>query len=196
MSAKDYIFDLEELKIWNDTVENVQKLRNTRAMTKGTDSKIIIDNKDNKFDKKSIKHENNTHTDDHYNTQAKALEFGDSSRINSHMLKIITRGNYKIDKILDLHRYSREQAYSELMKFLDNACEQKYRMVLIITGKGNSSPGKRSILKSSLLNWLETYNSSERFLYIGYAHPKHGGNGAVYIVLKKRISTPVITRER
>ncbi len=183
MSTEDYIFDSEELEIWNNTVKNTKKLKSTRSIIKNTDSKIT----DNNTDKKAIKYVANTQINQHHNTRAKVLEFGNSTKINSRMLRTITRGNYKIDKTLDLHGYSKEQAYSELINFLDNAYEQKYRMVLVITGKGNRSPQKQSILKNSLLNWLETYNSSDKFLYIDHAHPKHGGDGAVYILLKKRV---------
>ena len=181
MSTKNYIFTLSELAIWDDTVKNVQKLEESQAIISNTSLRDRINGNVNKRSTQHI-----DHTIQHDNdVQAKVLEFGDNSKINSRMLKSIKKGNYKIDKTLDLHGYSREQAYNELINFLNNACKQKYRMVLIITGKGSHSPGKQAILKNSIMDWLKIYSLNGKFLYINYAHPKHGGDGAVYVILKK-----------
>ena len=184
MSTKDYILSLNDLEVWNDAVKNMRKLKKDQAITSDTNLKnltdcYVINNK------QLIQYAVINQHDNVNDAENKIMEFGDSSKINSRMLKSIKKGNYKIDKTLDLHGYSKEEAYKELTSFLNNAYEQKYRMVLIITGKGNNSFEKQAVLKSSLLDWLTTYSLNDKFLYVNYAHPKHGGDGAVYVVLKK-----------
>jgi DNA-nicking Smr family endonuclease len=58
-------------------------------------------------------------------------------------------------------------------------------MLLIITGKGNSSFQNHPVLKNNLLSWLMDSAFRCSILYINYAHAKHGGHGAFYVLLKR-----------
>jgi DNA-nicking Smr family endonuclease len=58
-------------------------------------------------------------------------------------------------------------------------------LVLIITGKGSMGTG---VLKRSLRPWLEAAPPAlrGRIHAIRPAEPRHGGNGAFYILLKRK----------
>lgn len=83
-----------------------------------------------------------------------------------------------IEATLDLHGYTLEKAISTLEKFIVTNHERGRRWVLIITGKG-----KQGILKEFIPTWI----SQNPTWIIGYtqAAPKHGGDGAVYVHLRR-----------
>ena len=73
-----------------------------------------------------------------------------------------------------------EKAYKALVIFIKQQVKLENRRLLVITGKGSG------ILRSSLPNWLTTANLSEQILAFDTAKPKHGGDGAYYILLKRK----------
>jgi DNA-nicking Smr family endonuclease len=182
MSDKGYIFDSEDMEVWGDALKGIKKLENTKPkLVKSV--KFVAENLEpmvNIAGNISVATEAKNPSDYSY-----ALTIGDGKRINSNMLKSITKGKYKIDATLDLHGCTKEQAHNELTCFLDDACQRKYRMLLIITGKGNSSFQNHPVLKNNLLSWLMDSAFRCSILYINYAHAKHGGHGAFYVLLKR-----------
>ncbi len=78
---------------------------------------------------------------------------------------------------LDLHGYTTERAAKTLERFLISRQERGCRSVLIITGKGGE------ILKEFVATWLKKHPQ----LVIGYTYaaPKHGGEGALYVRIRK-----------
>ena len=67
-----------------------------------------------------------------------------------------------------------------MQNFLQTCIEQKFRIALIIHGKGKKET--QSILKNKINLWLRDLNIVLAFCS---ALPKHGGTGAVYILLKQ-----------
>jgi len=93
----------------------------------------------------------------------------------------IRRGQTAVDAQLDLHGHTQDTAYRELIAFIDRERRAGSRCVLIITGKGRLGAG---VLRARFLDWIAS--SSIRPLLAGYsrAHPRHGGEGAFYLLLK------------
>jgi DNA-nicking Smr family endonuclease len=58
-------------------------------------------------------------------------------------------------------------------------------MLLIVTGKGARGGGE-GVLRQALPRWLNMPDLRERVLAFASAHPRHGGAGAFYILLKRR----------
>jgi DNA-nicking Smr family endonuclease len=96
------------------------------------------------------------------------------------------------DFTLDLHGYSLEAAYTRLDHGLALALAQGARLVLLITGRARPADGqggrgeRRGAIRAKFLDWLANGSHGSRVAAIRPAHPRHGGAGAVYIVLRKQ----------
>ena len=58
------------------------------------------------------------------------------------------------------------------------------RCVLVITGKGYGSGGA-GVLKTMVPRWLKEQPNRGRVLVFCYAAPSHGGEGALYVLLRR-----------
>ncbi len=83
-----------------------------------------------------------------------------------------------LEGTLDLHGYTTEKAATALERFLISRQERGCRCVLIITGKGTEG-----ILKEFVLTWLK--NHPQLVIGYTYAASKHGGEGALYVKIRK-----------
>lgn len=94
--------------------------------------------------------------------------------------KIIRVSKIVIEGRIDLHGLTKDQAQQKLQFFLMNAQIQRKNWVLVITGKGR--PEVSMTLRSLVPGWLDSLP------YVsGYApaKPVDGGDGALYVRLKK-----------
>lgn len=96
----------------------------------------------------------------------------------------ISKGRLPIEARIDLHGMRQDEAHSLLLGFLRRAHVTGIRYVLVITGKGRSLASD-GVLKRSVPNWLAT--PPFRDLVSGYedAARNHGGDGALYIRLRR-----------
>ncbi len=96
----------------------------------------------------------------------------------------LKQGRYEAEARLDMHRMTAAVARRELFGFIDQAFELGLRSVLIIHGKGESKAERErsSILKGCANVWLRELDIVQAF---HSAQPRHGGTGAVYVLLKK-----------
>jgi len=105
----------------------------------------------------------------------------------------IKKGKESPEDILDLHGFTVDQAFVRLEKFINKAVKRDLRLVLIITGKGLSrinqgfSTPKVGVLKASFINWLDDQKINKFVLQSMPAHRTHGGGGAYYIYLKRKV---------
>ncbi|HTL64373.1 MAG TPA: Smr/MutS family protein [Pseudolabrys sp.] len=97
----------------------------------------------------------------------------------------VARGKEAIDGRLDLHGLTQSEAHRTLLRFLQAAAARGARLVLVITGKGRRGEGERGILKRQVPQWLGL--PEFRALIVGFeqAHVAHGGEGALYIRLRR-----------
>jgi DNA-nicking Smr family endonuclease len=98
----------------------------------------------------------------------------------------IARGTHAIDGRLDLHGMTQSAAHDALLRFLRAAQARGGRIVLVITGKGGGDPtGERGVLKRQVPLWLRL--AEFRSLVVGFesAGIGHGGEGALYVSLRK-----------
>jgi len=119
-------------------------------------------------------------------------EMGD---LNPKEEDLINKNNQK-DKVpkLDLHGYSLTEANKQTKKFIIKHFEKGYKKLLIVTGKGSRSKSYNDPYQSEKLSMLrysvpEYIKMDPDFLdkinRITQANKKDGGEGAVYIFLKK-----------
>lgn len=97
-------------------------------------------------------------------------------------LRRLRAGKIHIEATLDLHGMSAEKAERQLMSFLNHSLERDLRCILIIHGKGKIT--QKPILKNKINSWLRHLNIVLAFCS---AKPKHGGQGAVYVLLRKNV---------
>ena len=104
------------------------------------------------------------------------------------------RGAIPIDAIIDLHGKSQEDAYQTLIGFIRDSHAGGRRCVLVITGKGRGTVDQDDIAKSripgvlrrKLPGWISDPEIAGMVLAHAPATPAHGGDGARYVLLRRR----------
>jgi DNA-nicking Smr family endonuclease len=95
----------------------------------------------------------------------------------------IQRERDPIGARLDMHGLDQDRARAVLEAFLRRAQEEGYRAVLVITGKGVQGDG---ILRRRTPEWLAAPHLSGLVAGISEAGRRHGGEGALYVALKRK----------
>jgi DNA-nicking Smr family endonuclease len=102
----------------------------------------------------------------------------------------VARGREAIDARIDLHGMTQAQAHAALLVFLQRSQAEGARMALIVTGKGAGRSDRdpmavRGVLKRQVPIWLSL--PEFRAFIVGFedAHIGHGGEGALYVRLRR-----------
>jgi DNA-nicking Smr family endonuclease len=90
----------------------------------------------------------------------------------------LRRGDMPIEARLDLHGLFEEEAHRATVAFIARAHAQGLRLVLLITGKG-------AVLREAVPRWLDEGSTRARVLATSWAQPRHGGGGALYVLLRR-----------
>ena len=100
----------------------------------------------------------------------------------SNRLRQLRRGTIRIDYELDLHGLTRDEAIEALAAFIGGAYRRRQQAVLVITGKGNNSPGE-PVLLGAVTTWLGREGKS--MVSETVVAPKEmGGDGAVVAFIR------------
>jgi DNA-nicking Smr family endonuclease len=105
--------------------------------------------------------------------------------LGRRMRQRVARGREAIDARFDLHGLTQAEAHAALSRFLHAASARGARLVLIITGKGRTSGGG-GVLRRQVPLWLSLPEFRELFVGFEDAHLAHGGEGALYVRLRRR----------
>ena len=100
--------------------------------------------------------------------------------VQKNTLKNLKRGRFKVHAEIDLHGCTRREALHYLQTFLDRCRAEQLDCVRVVTGKGRSSPGHRSVIRVATLDSLR---HQPQVLAYSSAPPSDGGSGAVYVLL-------------
>ena len=94
-------------------------------------------------------------------------------------------GQFSPEAHLDLHGFTADQAKLTLFHFMREQYLAGKRCLLLIPGRGANSPGGMPVLKEELKSWL-THDPLKRVvLAFTTALPRHGGAGALYVLMRK-----------
>ena len=113
------------------------------------------------------------------------LSHGMSVGIDKRQAERFRRGKTPIEGKIDLHGRTQAQAHDDLHDFVARAHAAGKRMVLVITGKGITA-SKSGVLKENVPRWLNEPTLRRHVLAFDYAEPQHGGEGALYVLLKRK----------
>ncbi len=111
------------------------------------------------------------------------LGHGNTPGLDRRSADRMKRGEMEIEATLDLHGHSQDIAHGELAAFIQRAWVAGRRCVLVVTGKGVQGSG---ILKNQVPRWLNQSPLRERILGFSYAKPHHGGDGALYVLVRRQ----------
>ena len=113
------------------------------------------------------------------------LTHGHAVGIDKRQAERFRRGKTPIEGKIDLHGRTQQEAHDDLHHFLARAHASGKRMVLVITGKGITG-SKSGVLKENVPRWLNEPTLRRHGLAFDYAEPQHGGEGALYVLLKRK----------
>ncbi|WP_137817790.1 Smr/MutS family protein [Pseudomonas sp. 2FG] len=102
--------------------------------------------------------------------------------VQEGQMRKLKLGQIGFEGSLDLHGMSVEKARDTLWEFLAEAAKLEVRCVRITHGKAVRLDGKRPMLKSHVNTWLRQH---PQVLGFTSCLPKHGGTGAIYLMLKR-----------
>lgn len=105
----------------------------------------------------------------------------------------LKKGKLQVDGRIDLHGMTLAQAHPALNGFVRAAHASGKRLLLVITGKGNTTyddnsimPTRRGVLKQQVPQWLAMAPLAPLILQVTQATQKHGGGGAYYVYLRRQ----------
>ena len=106
-------------------------------------------------------------------------------QVNPEVAKRLHRGEFSIQAHIDLHGFSVKDARYALDKFFTHSISAGKRAVLVIHGRGLSSPA-RPILKTNVYQWLTSSPWHKWVIAFTSARLCDGGAGATYVLLRQR----------
>jgi len=111
--------------------------------------------------------------------------------LDSSWEKKIRGGRLVPDGSIDLHGLNLTAAHLRLERLLAEAVAHDMRVLLVVTGKPRtnrplpSESGKRGAIRAEIGDWLARSPYAARIASVRTAHPRHGGDGALYIILRR-----------
>jgi DNA-nicking Smr family endonuclease len=111
--------------------------------------------------------------------------------LDSHWERRMKGGRLDPDLTLDLHGHTLDTAYDRVMSALDQARAMNARVVLVVAGRERPvDPAdrmeRRGAIRAKLLDWLAASRHAGSIAAVRRAHIRHGGEGALYLILKRR----------
>lgn len=121
-------------------------------------------------------------------TAPKAAPTGLGGTLDGSWDRRLGRGLVQPDVTVDLHGHNLATAYTLLDLRLEQAIADGARLMLLITGKPprGEPPVARGKIRAAVGDWLGASRHAGDIAAVRNAHPRHGGAGALYIILRRR----------
>ncbi|HEX6409398.1 MAG TPA: Smr/MutS family protein [Sphingomicrobium sp.] len=97
-------------------------------------------------------------------------------------------GSIQPDRVVDLHGLNLDAAWRTIDTALERADQAGDRVLLLITGhhRPGEPPVQRGRIRAAVHDWLAVSRHAGRIAAVRGAHPRHGGGGSLYIILRRR----------
>ncbi|MFY9350911.1 MAG: Smr/MutS family protein [Sphingobium sp.] len=111
--------------------------------------------------------------------------------LDSSWERRIRGGTISPDMSIDLHGDTLAAAHARLDQAIAAALARDARVLLVVTGKPPKSgmvsgSSRRGAIRAEIGHWLETSRHADRIASVRVAHPRHGGDGALYLILRRK----------
>jgi DNA-nicking Smr family endonuclease len=115
------------------------------------------------------------------------------SGLDGNTAEKLKRGQLAPGARIDLHGLTEDRAHQALLGFLRRAQKDGIKLALVVTGKGNPknedgalwTMRSHGVLKEMVPRWLNEKDFASLIAGSGPAHRRHGGDGALYVYLRK-----------
>lgn len=119
---------------------------------------------------------------------------GGTKNLDGHTAEKLRRGQLAPGARIDLHGMTEAAAHGALLSFLTGAQARGVKLVLVITGIGNPKKHEAAewmrsphgVLKEMVPRWLNERAFAALSVGSSPAHRRHGGDGALYVYLRKK----------
>ena len=119
------------------------------------------------------------------------LRHGEAPGLEKRTKTRMRRGQMDIEATLDLHGMTQAEAHRALGDFLHGSQSAGKRTVRVVTGKGGGKDlgsrggSGRGVLRDAVPRWLNEGPNRRMIRGFSHAAPKDGGQGALYVLLKR-----------
>jgi DNA-nicking Smr family endonuclease len=173
--------DAEEARLFREAVRGVTPLR--KRSPEPRRPKVPPDARFTRADRAAVLRESlEAEAADPELIGGEALAFH-RAQVQPAVLRKLRRGEYRVQREIDLHGMTVAEAKLALRQFLINALEQQVRCVRIIHGKGLRSGHRGPVLKAAVSAVLR--RTGAVLAYVS-ARQVDGGTGALYVLLSTR----------
>ena len=199
-SGKQHLSE-EERSLWERTVNNLQPLKKKKArvQVEHEDTSDKSPRQPEASQKPASKRTAERSARGPSTWQAPAKSAPPLSQLDRRKARKIRSGRIEIEARIDLHGMRQSEAHSALGRFLLSAHSKGQRWVLVITGKGTAPRAsseayeyaglreeERGVIKRNVPGWLAEPQLRAIVISFASATARHGGEGALYIELRKR----------
>ncbi len=199
-SGKQHLSE-EERFLWEQAANNLQPLKKKKArvQVRHEDTSDKSPRQPEASQKPASKRTVERSAPGPSTRQAHAKSAPPLSQLDRRKARKISSGRIEIEARIDLHGMRQREAHSALGRFLLSAHSKGQRWVLVITGKGTTPRAsseayacaglreeERGVIKRNLPGWLAEPQLRAIVISFASATVRHGGEGALYIELRKR----------
>lgn len=175
VKKKEYLLSDDDISLLSEVFKDVKKITKKHNMPKVI--QVSVSDYDNQF-----KCNHNLYKALNKNAN---LGLDGSGGLKKSAQRKMDVGKFNIDVKIDLHGMTASKAFKVFEQAILDAYEKGNRVLLIITGKGNNSSARHSVLKHEFENWVLLSHISSKIIRVSQAAPKDGGSGAFYILIKR-----------
>ena len=178
---KERPLSAEEARLWARVVASVEPLEG-RAHEPATPQPFVSSEVEKRASTRSEQKRFSTSLEANGLKSAKPAS---SNTLDGSWDRRLSRGLVAPELAVDLHGHTLDTAYRTLDAGLDEAIARGIRMLLLVTGKPRDPGSGRGAIRAAVGDWIAASRHSADIAAVRGAHPRHGGTGALYIVLKR-----------
>lgn len=182
--AKKLNINENERDQFRAAIKGTQPIKRSRAIHPTPSPKIKLRSQSTstplEMNKKQASDYLDTLNEDDWVSGEDKLQFARTG-VQERIRRKLARGDCTLEASLDLHGLLADQALTYIDEFLATCQQNGKRWVLIVHGKGKLSVTPNPRLKNLLNQKLREHPG---VLAFHSAKPKHGGSGALYVLLK------------